>query len=178
MPGRVWPMQRGCVITDTYGYQGWRGGVHYGIDLGKPGGSGGLPVFAAQDGTVLRAGPAGGFGQWVTIDHSAEQGSGETVYGHVIPEIGVGARVVAGQRIARINPTKGPGNGNVAPHLHFEIHPRSWCAGCGIDPVPWLNGHPFAGEQGVPEPPKPAPVSPTEDPLWALVLDQLIGPRG
>ncbi|MBP2208154.1 hypothetical protein JOJ86_005880 [Rhodococcus percolatus] len=84
-------------------------------------------------------GPADGFGQWVVLDHPTEDGSGTTVYGHVIPEVRLGQRVEAGQRIARINPDSNT-NGGVAPHLHFEVHRYVWVqpGPDRLDPVPWL----------------------------------------
>lgn len=118
------PVEKGFKITSHFGQRG--GGFHWGTDYGRDGGSGGFPVFAVKSGTVTRAGLADGFGQWVTVDHPADNGGGETVYGHVIPEVAVGQKVAEGQRIARIHPTKGPGNGNVDPHLHFEWHRFSW----------------------------------------------------
>jgi hypothetical protein len=84
-------------------------------------------------------GPADGFGQWVVLDHPTGDGSGTTVYGHVIPEVRHGQRVEAGQRIARINPDSNT-NGGVAPHLHFEVHRYVWVrpGPDRLDPVPWL----------------------------------------
>lgn len=81
--------------------------------------------------------PAG----WVVVDHPTEAGSGATVYGHVVREVAVGDRVVAGQRIAHVNPDSGT-NGGVAPHMHFEVHPWAWQAGSQIDPLPWLGDSP------------------------------------
>ena len=117
------PVDRGFVVTSGFGPRGAE--HHYGTDFGAPGGSGGKPVYAVKDGTVTRAGPASGFGQWVTVDHPASNGGGETVYGHVIPEVRVGQAVREGQRIARINPDSNT-NGGVAPHLHLEWHKYSW----------------------------------------------------
>lgn len=118
------PVEKGFYVTSGFGPR-W-GSQHWGTDYGRDGGSGGFPVFAVKDGTVTRAGRADGFGFWVTVDHPASNGGGETVYGHVIPEVVVGQKVAEGQRIARIHPTKGPDNGWVDPHLHFEWHRFSW----------------------------------------------------
>ena len=110
------PVNEGFYVTSGFGPR-W-GSIHYGVDFGRNGGSGGHPVFAVKDGTVTAAGPASGFGQWVTVDHPASNGGGLTVYGHVIPEVRAGQSVREGQRIARINPDSRT-NGGVAPHLHL-----------------------------------------------------------
>lgn len=139
---RYWPLARGRIVTSRFGRRD--NGFHWGVDLGWPGGSGGLPVYAVQAGTVVFAGPASGFGGpdpagWVVLDHPAEDGGGATVYGHVIREVAVGDRVVAGQRIARINPDSAS-NGGVAPHLHLEWHRHVWVppGSDRLDPLPLL----------------------------------------
>ncbi|MCM6778023.1 M23 family metallopeptidase [Nocardia sp. CDC159] len=137
---RYWPMERGFVLTSPFGPR--EGGFHWGADFGREGGSGGLPVYAMQGGTVHYAGRATGFGLWVTIDHPTEDGGGYTVYGHVVPEVVSGQRVEAGQRIARINPDRAT-NGDVAPHLHVEVHRYTWVPAPSpdrLDPLPWLKG--------------------------------------
>lgn len=109
-----------------------------------------MPVYAAQGGTVVYAGAASGFGGpdpagWVVIDHPTEDGSGTTVYGHIIREVSVGQRVEAGNRIGRVNPSSAT-NGGVAPHLHFEVHPTVWRQGSQIDPEVWLRGAPHPSD--------------------------------
>ena len=111
------PVAQGFFVTSPFGPRA--GGYHWGTDYGRGGGSGGHPIFAVKDGTVTRAGKAAGFGRWITIDHPASNGGGETVYGHIIPEVRVGQKVKEGQRIGRIDPNPNT-NGGVAPHLHFE----------------------------------------------------------
>lgn len=117
------PVNAGFVVTSPFGAR-W-GTTHWGTDFGLAGGSGGHPIFAVRDGTITRAGAASGFGQWITLDVDAANGGGLFVYGHVIPEVGVGQRVSEGQRIGRINPDSNT-NGGVAPHLHFEQHRYVW----------------------------------------------------
>lgn len=136
---RYWPLGEGRVVTSGFGPRD--GGFHWGTDFGRPGGSGGMPVYAAQAGTVVMAGPASGFGFWVVVDHPTDAGSGTTVYGHVLPEVTVGEQVSAGQRIAHINPDSAT-NGGVAPHLHFEVHRSVWVppGPDRLDPIPWLSG--------------------------------------
>ncbi|OZE95183.1 hypothetical protein CH302_19250 [Rhodococcus sp. 15-2388-1-1a] len=152
-------------MTDTFGWQDWRKAVHWGVDFGRDGGSGGLPVFASQGGTVQYSGSASGFGAWVVVDHPTADGAGCTVYGHVIPEVKVGQRIEAGQRIARINPVKGPGNGGVDPHLHFEWHRYSYVDKRNerdvLNPLPLLAGSAYPGESSVPVVPPAAPTAPS-----------------
>lgn len=156
---RFMPVRSGATRTSSFGMR-W-GTMHRGTDYGRDGGSGNDPVYAAQGGTVVHAGPASGFGGpdpagWVVIDHPTADGSGTTVYGHIIREVQVGQRVEAGQRIGRINPSQGS-NGGVAPHLHFEVHPTVWSPGSQIDPVPWLAGAHWPDQ---PPPSAPPPAAP------------------
>ncbi|TLF74057.1 peptidoglycan DD-metalloendopeptidase family protein [Nocardia cyriacigeorgica] len=145
---RYWPLGAGRTVTSGFGPR-W-GTFHWGTDFGRPGGSAGMPVYAAQAGTVIHAGAASGFGRWVVIDHPTESGSGTTVYGHVVPEVRVGQAVTAGQRIAHINPDRRT-NGDVDPHLHFEVHRLVWAppGPDRLDPMPWLAG---AAEPETPAP--------------------------
>ncbi len=85
---------------------------HNGIDIS---GSTGDPVWAAKDGTVFFAGPRGGFGNCVIIDH----GDGVmTVYAHLSQiHVSVGNSVDKGEAIGEIG-TTGLSTG---PHLHFEV---------------------------------------------------------
>ena len=117
------PVPKGFIITSGFGPRA--GGYHWGTDFGKEGGSGGQPIYAVRDGLVTRAGSASGFGKWITLDVDAAHGGGLYVYGHIIPEVTVGQRVMEGQRIGHINPDSST-NGGVAPHLHFEHHRYVW----------------------------------------------------
>lgn len=138
------PVPRGFRVTSPFGPR-W-GTTHWGTDYGN-GNSANEPVFAVKDGTVTRAGAASGFGQWVTIDHPASNGGGETVYGHIIPEVRAGQKVSEGQRIGRINGNKAT-NGGVVAHLHFEWHRYSWVPpGPGrLNPEVMLKGARWVGD--------------------------------
>lgn len=138
------PVDKGFYVTSGFGNRD--GGFHWGTDYGKDGGSGGCPVYAVKDGTVTRAGAADGFGSWVTVDHPAGNGGGETIYGHVIPEVKAGQQVREGQRIARINPDSRT-NGGVAPHLHMEWHRYVWVppGGDRLNPAVMLTGAKWPG---------------------------------
>ena len=88
--------------------------LHEGVDLAAPTGT---PIYAAADGTVSGAGPNGGYGNWIRIEHSA---SHATVYGHLsafASGIAAGVAVKEGQVIGFVGST----GRSTGPHLHFEI---------------------------------------------------------
>lgn len=121
--GVVLPTQG--TLTSPFGMR-W-GVLHPGVDLAN---AIGTPIHSVMDGTVIDAGPASGFGQWVRVQHT--DGS-ISVYGHVETiDVTVGQHVVAGQKIA------GMGNRgfSTGPHLHFEIHPGGQAA---VDPIQWFQ---------------------------------------
>ncbi|MFI5777054.1 M23 family metallopeptidase [Nocardia sp. NPDC051570] len=102
------------------------GAFHYGVDFADPIGE---PIHSVENGTVIDAGPASGFGLWVRVKHD----DGTTaVYGHVNDILThVGQRVNAGDVIA----TVGNRGDSTGPHLHMEI----WDADDHrIDPAPYL----------------------------------------
>jgi murein DD-endopeptidase MepM/ murein hydrolase activator NlpD len=73
------------------------------------------PVFAATDGTIVHAGPCGGYGNMVEI----KTGDGKRlIYGH-LNRIGVhkGQKVHEGQRLGAVGST----GHSTGPHLHFEV---------------------------------------------------------
>lgn len=88
------------------------GGMHYGVDIAN---SAGTPIYAAEAGTVTFAGPLGGYGNLIKIDH----GNGmETRYAHLSSiDVQEGAKVQRGDVIAKMG-TTGDSTGN---HLHFEV---------------------------------------------------------
>ncbi len=112
--------------TFTSGFGSRWGVQHLGVDVAAPIGT---PIYAVEDGTVLDAGPASGFGMWVRLKH--DDGT-VTVYGHVdTAVVSVGQRVMAGDQIA----TVGNRGFSTGPHCHFEV----WLNGVDkIDPLPWL----------------------------------------
>ena len=143
------PVEKDFYVTSGFGPR-WSA-HHWGVDFGAPGGSGGRPVYAVKDGTVARAGPASGFGQWVGVDHPATNGGGETIYGHIIPEVKVGQQVREGQRIGHINPDRAT-NGGVDPHLHLEWHRYTWTppGPDRLDPMKKLTGARWPGDKDTP----------------------------
>ena len=115
--GFRWPLDsHDDYITTYFGYDAWRGGSHYGIDVGD-GGIGGANIYAAQSGTVITASSGtwgGGYGNYVVIDHG---GGLSTLYAHC-QSINVyeGQWVNKGDVIGWVG-TTGWSTGN---HLHFE----------------------------------------------------------
>lgn len=101
---------RSYTLTSPFGYR-W-GALHTGVDLAI---ATGTPVYAADGGTVKRAGYFGSYGNCVDIDH----GNGVvTRYAHNSSLIvSAGDKVYQGQEISRVGST---GN-STGPHLHFEI---------------------------------------------------------
>ncbi|MEU6129793.1 M23 family metallopeptidase [Saccharopolyspora sp. NPDC047091] len=114
--------------TFTSGFGSRWGSTHKGIDIAN---NIGTPIVSVNDGEVINAGPASGFGQWVRVQH--DDGT-ITVYGHVNTiDVSVGEQVKAGDKIATIG-NKGQSTG---PHLHFEVIQ----GGSKINPLPWLQQH-------------------------------------
>ncbi|WP_442943142.1 M23 family metallopeptidase [Nocardia sp. NBC_00565] len=110
----------------TSGYGERWGVLHPGVDVAAPIGT---PIYAVEDGTVIDAGPAAGFGMWVRM--RGDDGT-ITVYGHINTAlVSVGQHVLAGDEIATVG-NRGESTG---PHCHFEV----WLNGTDrIDPLPWL----------------------------------------
>jgi len=99
--------------------------LHPGFDLAAPTGT---PVGAAAGGTVTHAGPAGTYGNLVTIRH--ENGY-ETRYAHLSAvTVAPGDRVAPGQQVGKVGTT----GYSTGPHLHFEVRHE----GKTIDPAPLL----------------------------------------
>ncbi len=122
-PSAVQPVSG--TLTSDWGPR-W-GSHHGGIDIAAPIGT---PIKSAADGTVLEAGAASGYGQWVRVLND----DGTTaVYGHVDTyQVSSGQRVSAGQQIA----TVGNQGWSTGPHLHFEVWDTN---GVKINPNAWLS---------------------------------------
>ena len=86
--------------------------LHTGLDVGAPEGT---PIRVPAGGVVLSAGPRGGYGNAVEVDH----GNGlVTLYGHAAEVlVSKGEFVEPGQEIA----TVGSSGRSTGPHLHFEV---------------------------------------------------------
>ena len=119
--GWSWPASG--PVTSGFGYR-W-GRMHEGIDIGAPDRS---AIYAATSGTVSYAGPMGGYGNLVLVDHG---GGVVTAYAHQSSIlVGVGTSVAAGQQIGLVGST---GN-STGPHLHFEVR----VGGSPQDPMAYL----------------------------------------
>ncbi|MGF6882512.1 cell wall-associated NlpC family hydrolase/biotin carboxyl carrier protein [Nocardia sp. GAS34] len=141
---RTWPLPQGTFyVSDPFGA---RGGTHLGVDLAAPDGT---PIYSVADGTVVAAGPASGFGNWIVIDSTDVNGRPfSAVYGHEWTSgvrVHVGQTVRAGQQIGAVG-SAGESSGS---HLHFEIVPGGrLTGGKQIDPLPWLDGAPTPQASG------------------------------
>jgi murein DD-endopeptidase MepM/ murein hydrolase activator NlpD len=115
-------------LSARFGQSGpyWSTGKHMGLDFAAPMGT---AILAADSGTVVEAGQAGAYGNFVEIAH----GDGtRTRYAH-LSSIAVekGQSVDRGQRLGGLGST---GN-STGPHLHFEVVRD----GVQVDPEKFLN---------------------------------------
>lgn len=117
----AWPVPSIDKITSTFGSRNLFGEVrmHKGIDIAAgPEKTGGQPIYAIAAGVVTFAGPIGGYGQAIYIDH----GDGlVSIYGHLEAQMDVaqGNYVEKGQKIGRIG--FGKVGRSTGEHLHLEI---------------------------------------------------------
>ncbi|MFC6202572.1 phage tail tape measure protein [Lactiplantibacillus nangangensis] len=106
----------GSPFNESSGYGPRSGDVtdnHKGIDFSAPMGT---PIPAQYAGTVVTAGAASGFGNWVVIRPNGMNMN--TVYGHMKSySVHAGDKVKAGQIIARVG-AEGEATG---PHVHYEL---------------------------------------------------------
>ncbi len=103
-----WPAS--CHVITQYFH--WR---HHGLDIACKHGT---PIYAAEDGVVVAAGWATGYGKRIRIDH----GNGlVTLYGHCSK-----LYVRAGQAVNRgdIICAEGTTGWSTGPHLHFEVRKK------------------------------------------------------
>ncbi|MEE2787571.1 MAG: peptidoglycan DD-metalloendopeptidase family protein [Myxococcota bacterium] len=100
--------------------------IHTGIDIAAVEGS---AVQTTRPGKVTFAGALKGYGQAVIVDH----GLGSTsLYGQLgTISVASGDDLKAGAKIAHV----GPGQGNQAPHVHFEVRR----GGHLVDPAPMIG---------------------------------------
>lgn len=115
----------GSPFKMSSGYGPRSGGFHKGIDFAAPLGT---PIPAQYGGTVVQAGPASGFGNWVVIKPSGA--SVDTIYGHMKRmKVKTGQHVKAGQIIAWVG-SEGQSSG---PHVHYEL--RAGLGGKSYNPM-------------------------------------------
>ncbi|KHF37811.1 murein hydrolase activator EnvC family protein [Halalkalibacter okhensis] len=125
-------------ITSTYGPRASFGGrMHYGIDIGKNGRSGDVPVVAVQDGTVVRSYYSSSYGNTVIIAHQVNGQLVTTLYAHLENrEVSNGQRVSKGQRLGLMGNT----GQSFGAHLHFEVHEGGWngAKSNAVDPLRYI----------------------------------------
>jgi len=127
--GQLLPPVPGAPITSPFGMRmdpiTHQMMLHSGVDFGAPEGT---PIHAAADGTVVSAGPLGGYGNATIIDHG---GGLATLYGHQEEIlVTVGQTVSRGQVIGLVGCT----GWCTGPHVHFEVRVH----GTPVDPLPYL----------------------------------------
>ncbi|CAG9621452.1 murein hydrolase activator EnvC family protein [Sutcliffiella rhizosphaerae] len=123
-------------VTSGFGSR-W-GSQHYGIDIGKNGRTGNVPVVAAGSGTVFQAYKSSSYGNVVFITHYMDGQTWTTVYAH-LDSIGVSA----GQSVSKGDFIGNMGNTGIStgPHLHFELHRGSWngSKSNAVNPASYIN---------------------------------------
>jgi murein DD-endopeptidase MepM/ murein hydrolase activator NlpD len=98
---------------------------HDGVDFGS---GYGTPIRAAADGVVVHAGPRGGYGTTLIVDHGRALA---TLYAHQSSlAVGNGQRVTRNQVIGYVGST----GFSTGPHLHFEVR----VSGTPVDPLLYL----------------------------------------
>lgn len=107
-----WPTNKPYIITSTYG---WRWGkLHEGLDISGTGY--GSPIYAANNGTVDRAGYTSTNGNYIYINHNNGYYS---IYAHLASiNVTVGQAVSMGDKIG----TMGQSGYAFGTHLHFGIY--------------------------------------------------------
>ncbi|WP_088104257.1 murein hydrolase activator EnvC family protein [Halalkalibacter urbisdiaboli] len=125
-------------ITSTYGPRATFGGrMHHGIDIGKNGRSGDVPIVAVQDGTVVSSYYSNSYGNTVLIAHYVDGQLITTLYAHLENrEVSAGDSVSKGQRIGMMGNT----GRSFGAHLHFEVHEGGWngSKSNAVDPLNYI----------------------------------------
>jgi murein DD-endopeptidase MepM/ murein hydrolase activator NlpD len=124
------PLSGEIAVTSPFGYRidpfFGRPALHTGMDLH---GEYGEAVHATAAGRVTVAGPTGGYGNMIEIDHGAGL---STRYGHLSRiDVAPGQWVTAGQDIGAIGST----GRSTGPHLHYEVR----MDGAPVDPSRYLK---------------------------------------
>ncbi len=114
------PMKSGTyTMTSPYGYRihpitGVKK-LHNGVDYAAPQNT---PIYAMEEGYVLYAGKARGYGNWIVIKHPTN--GLYTIYGHMYDDglyVKPGDYVFRGQKIGGV----GSAGGSTGNHLHFCV---------------------------------------------------------
>lgn len=89
--------------------------LHAGVDFAAPPGT---PILAAGAGKVAMAGPNGGYGLYVKLQHTSDVATAYAHMSRVGPGIKPGVVVRQGQVIGFVGST----GMSTGPHLHYEFH--------------------------------------------------------
>jgi len=124
------PLAGELQLTSTFGYRAdpffGRPALHSGVDLREEYGT---PVKATAAGVVSVAGPQGGYGNLVEIDHG---GGLSTRYAHLSAiDVAPGQQVAPGAIVGRVGST----GRSTGPHLHYEVR----IDGEAVDPSRFLK---------------------------------------
>lgn len=110
-------------ISSPYGAR-W-GSSHHGIDIGKGGRGGDVPIVAVEAGTVIRSYYSSSYGNTVMISHNVGGQVITTLYAHMENRfVTDGQRVQKGQKLGYMGNT----GRSFGAHLHFELHEGPWNA--------------------------------------------------
>jgi murein DD-endopeptidase MepM/ murein hydrolase activator NlpD len=126
MPTQGWISSPFGMRFDPF-FQVWQ--LHAGVDIAAPSGN---PIYAVANGTVIRAGWNGGYGNFTCLAHGTYHGQAlSTCYAHQSAIlVGPGQWVGAGEVIGRVGTT----GASTGYHLHFEVR----LDGTPTDPMPFL----------------------------------------
>lgn len=115
---------------------------HNGIDFGSNAGlKYGSSILASRSGKVVHAGPSGGYGNTVVIDHGMIEGKRYfTLYAHLSKiSVKVGQELSDQQKLGEM----GNSGTSTSAHLHFEIRRGSenqkYSNANGVNPTPFLK---------------------------------------
>jgi murein DD-endopeptidase MepM/ murein hydrolase activator NlpD len=89
--------------------------LHAGVDFAAPPGT---PILAAGTGKVVMAGPNGGYGNYVKLQHTSDVATAYAHMSRIGPGIKPGVAVRQGQVIGFVGST----GMSTGPHLHYEFH--------------------------------------------------------
>ncbi len=129
-PGELFPPLNPSIIVSGYGPRlhpilGYSR-MHTGLDID---GNSGQEISASASGRVIYAGPRGGYGNTIIIDHG---GGLATLYAHQSSLVASnGDRVVVGDLIGYVGST----GLSTGPHLHFEVR----ISGAHTDPAVYFG---------------------------------------
>lgn len=99
-------------------------GWHSGDDIEYTDVAGEVPVVAIADGVVTRVGRVGGYGGFISIEHTIEGRSIHAIYGHIdlsSSSLAVGQAVEKGQFLANLGEGGTEETDGERKHLHFGL---------------------------------------------------------